>query len=252
MNKIALLGGIFAGALFATVAFAAGDAEHPKQLQWPFDGVVGKVDHQSAQRGLQVYKEVCSACHGLKRKAFRSLTEIGFSEAEVKALAATYTYSEIGDDGEPKDRAGRPSDYFKSPFPNKQAAQAANGGAYPPDLSLIIKARHDGANYLFSLLTGYQQAPADFKLNEGLNYNPYFPGKQIAMAAPLSDGQVTYEDGTVATVEQMAKDVVVFLQWVAEPEMEHRKELGLKVIGFLVFMTGFFFVAYRRVWKDIH
>jgi ubiquinol-cytochrome c reductase cytochrome c1 subunit len=286
--------------LVSTAAISAGDVEHPKQLEWSFDGVMGKVDKPSAQRGYQVYKEVCSSCHAMKRIAYRSLTEIGFSEAEVKALAATYTYTEIGDDGEPKERPGRPSDYFKSPFANKQAAQAANGGAYPPDLSLMVKARHDGANYLYSLITGYTEAPkyscvekntkgtcvkfklgtegADVvqcatvqrsmekddetgkereietctKMQPGLNYNPYFPGRQIAMAAPLSEGQVTFQDGTVSSVEQMTKDLVNFLQWAAEPEMEHRKAMGLNVLAFLGFMTVFFFFAYKRVWKNIH
>lgn len=249
--KSIVLSTVAAALLLASPAFS-GDAEHPKHMQWPFDGVMGKVDKPSAQRGFQVYKEVCSSCHGLKRKAYRSLTEIGFSEAEVKALAATYTYTEIGDDGEPKERAGRPSDYFKSPFANDNAARAANGGALPPDLSLIIKARHDGANYVYSLLTGYEAAPAGVTMNVGMNYNPYFPGHQIAMAAPLSDGQVTYEDGTASTVDQMAKDVVNFLQWAAEPEMEHRKEMGLRVMIFLAFMTVFFFFAYKRVWRDVH
>ena len=238
--------------LVSTSAISAGDAEHPKELEWSFEGVMGKVDKPSAQRGYQVYKEVCSSCHAMKRIPYRALTEIGFSEAEVKALAATFTYTEIGDDGEPRERPGRPSDYFKSPFANKQAAQAANGGAYPPDLSLMIKARHDGANYVYSLLTGYESAPADFKLQEGLNYNPYFPGRQIAMAAPLSEGQVTFQDGTASTVNQMAIDVVNFMQWAAEPEMEHRKAMGLNVLAFLGFMTVFFFFAYKRVWKNIH
>lgn len=240
-----------AAALLASPAFST-EAEHPKHMEWPFDGAMGKVDKPSAQRGFQVYKEVCSSCHSLKRVAYRNLTELGFSEAEVKALAATYTYSEIGDDGEPKDRPGRPSDYFKPPFANDNAARAANGGALPPDLSLIIKARHDGANYVYSLLTGYEPAPAGMTMNAGMNYNPYFPGHQIAMPQPLNDGQVTYEDGTANTLDQMSKDVVNFLQWAAEPEMEHRKEMGLRVMIFLTFMTAFFFMAYKRLWKTLH
>ncbi len=242
-----------AALLAPALAFATTDAEHPKQIVWPFGGPLGTVDKQAAQRGFQVYKEVCSACHGMKRVAFRKLAEIGFSEAEIKALAATYNYDDTDDSGQPKQRPGRASDYFKSPFPNEKAARASNGGALPPDLSLIIKARHEGPDYVYSILTGFGQTPPpDLKMNAGMNYNPYFPGRQIAMPAPLSDGRVTYEDGTKATVDQMAQDVVVFLQWASEPEMEARKELGLKAIAFLLVMSGFFYVAYKRVWKGLH
>lgn len=227
-------------------------AEHPRQIVWPFEGVQGSVDRASAQRGFQVYKEVCSACHGLKRVAFRNLQDIGFSEAEVKALAKTYSYPTLSDTGETVDRPGLPADHFPSPQPNEQAARAANNGAYPPDQSLIVKARHDGANYIYSLLTGYKDAPADFAMSEGMNYNPYFEGRQIAMAAPLSEGAITYEDGTNASVDQMARDVVVFLQWAAEPELEHRKSMGLRVMIFLSIGAILFYVAKRRIWKDIH
>lgn len=239
---------------FSAAALAVSEGEHPHKLHWPFDGMFGVVDKQSAQRGLQVYKEVCASCHSLNRVAFRNLTELGFSEAETKALAATYTYQEIGDDGQPFDRPGKPSDHFKPPFPNEQAARASNGGTLPPDLSLIIKARHDGANYLYSLLNGYgKQPPADLVISPGLYYNPYFPGQQIAMPPPLTaDGQVAYEDGTAATVDQMSRDLVNFLQWAAEPEMEQRKAMGLKVVLFLAIMAAFFFASKRRIWKDLH
>lgn len=240
--------------LSSSLALAATDAKHPKQVPWTFDGVQGHFDRQSIQRGLQVYKEVCAACHGLKRVAFRSLQDVGFSEAEVKALAAGYTVQDgPNDDGEMFERPARPADHFPSPFANEQAARAANNGAYPPDLSLITKARHDGANYLYSLLIGYSDPPAGFELNEGMHYNPYFPGMQIAMPAPImSDGQVTYEDGTSATVDQMSRDVVNFLQWAAEPEMEQRKMMGIKVMIFLGIMSVLFFFAKRRVWQNIH
>lgn len=239
-------------ALTASTALASAEAEHPKQLHWPFDGVMGKVDKVSAQRGFQVYKEVCAACHGLSRVAFRNLQDLGFSEAEVKALAATYQIKDGPNDaGEMFERAGKPADRFVPPFPNEQAARAANNGTYPPDLSLIIKARHDGANYLYSLLTGYGEPPADFHLAEGMHYNPYFPGRQIAMPSPLSDGRVDYADGTQASVDQMAQDVTNFLQWAAEPEMETRKRMGLKVMLYLAAFTGFMYVAKKRIWSRI-
>lgn len=225
----------------------------PRQVQWKFDGMLGTVDRASAQRGYQVYKEVCAACHSMDRVAFRTLEDIGFSKGEVKALAAGYQIKDgPGDDGEMFERPGLPSDKFPSPFANEQAARASNGGAYPPDLSLMVKARPDGANYVFSLLTGYETPPADVKMNEGMHYNPYFPGHQIAMAAPLADDQVSYMDGTKATKEQMTKDLVTFLQWAAEPEMEERKRMGVKVLIFLIVMTGFLYFAKRKIWNDLH
>lgn len=238
--------------LFATSSFAASDSEHPKQMNWPFDGAFGTVDRAAAQRGFQVYKEVCAACHSLKRKAYRNLEEIGFSEAEVKAIAAEATVVDGPNaDGDMFDRAGRPSDRFVAPFANDNAARASNGGALPVDLSLIVKARPDGANYLYSLLTGYKEVPADFKLGAGMSYNPYFPGHQLAMPAPLSEGRVEYQDGTNASVEQMARDVTVFLQWAAEPEMEHRKSMGIKVFIYLIIFTVLFYFAKKRIWKDV-
>lgn len=242
--------------LFSSLSAEASsaDVKHPKQLKWEFDGLTGKFDKQSIQRGFQVYKEVCAACHSVSRLSFRNLQEVGFSEAEVKALAASYTVQDgPDDDGEMFDRPARPSDKIPSPYKNKQQAIAANG-AMPPDLSLIVKARHDGANYLYSLLTGYkpvEEAPKHVMIPEGKSYNPYFPGGAITMPAPIADGQVTYQDGTEATKQQMAKDVVNFLQWAAEPEMEHRKSMGLKVLIFLGAFTAFFWVAKRRIWQRI-
>jgi ubiquinol-cytochrome c reductase cytochrome c1 subunit len=240
--------------LISQAAFAGGtEVKEPKQVNWSFNGVRGKFDEQSIQRGFQVYKEVCAACHGVKRVAFRNLQEVGFLEAEVKVLASQYNVKDGPDEfGEMFDRPGRPSDRLPAPYPNKQAAQAANGGAYPPELSLMVKARHDGANYIYSLLTGYyDEVPEDVHLPEGKHYNPYFSGSAISMAKPLSDGQVTYSDGTEATTEQMAKDVVNFLQWSAEPEMQVRKQMGLKAIIFLGFFTVFFYLAKRRIWSKI-
>jgi ubiquinol-cytochrome c reductase cytochrome c1 subunit len=238
--------------LLSGSAFANSDVEHPKQLQWPFDGAFGTVDRQAAQRGFQVYKEVCASCHALKRNSYRDLMALGFSEEEVKAIAAEATVKDGPNDaGDMFDRPARISDKFAAPFANDNAARASNGGALPPDLSLIIKARPDGANYVHSLLTGYAEAPADFKLGEGMNYNPYFPGHQIAMAPPLSDGRVTYQDGTEATAEQMSRDVVTFLQWAAEPEMEARKHMGIKVFGYLIVFTVLFYLAKKRIWKNV-
>ncbi len=233
-------------------AIADATAKKPLQLVWPFEGIFGTFDRQAAQRGAQVYLEVCSTCHSNHNLYYRNLKDIGFSEAEIKQLAQKYTVKDGPNaEGEMFDRPALPSDRFVSPYPNEEAARAANNGAYPVDLSLIIKARQDGPNYVFWLLSGYQDAPADVKLMPGLYYNPYFEGGQIAMPPPLTEGQVTFSDGTPATVEQMAKDVVVFLQWAAEPEMEHRKSMGLKVMIFLLVFTVFFYTAKKKIWKNI-
>ncbi|WPX98204.1 Cytochrome c1 [Candidatus Megaera polyxenophila] len=233
-------------------AIADATEKKPLQLVWPFEGIFGTFDRQAAQRGAQVYLEVCSTCHSNHNLYYRNLKDIGFSEAEIKQLAQKYTVKDGPNaEGEMFDRPALPSDRFVSPYPNEEAARAANNGAYPVDLSLIIKARQDGPNYVFSLLSGYQDAPADVKLMPGLYYNPYFEGGQIAMPPPLTEGQVTFSDGTPATVEQMAKDVVVFLQWAAEPEMEHRKSMGLKVMIFLLVFTVFFYMAKKKIWKNI-
>ncbi len=246
---------ILAGVLFfvaASPVLASTDAEHPKQMVWPFDGAFGTVDRPAAQRGYQVYKEVCSSCHSLRLVSYRNLEHIGFAEEEVKSIAASVQVTDgPNDSGDMFQRPGRPSDKFVSPFANEKAARASNGGAFPPDLSLIVKARHDGANYIYSLLTGFEKAPADLKMATGMNYNPYFPGHQIAMPSPLTEGSVTYQDGTPATVDQMSKDVVTFLQWAAEPEMEHRKESGVKVFLYLSIFTILFYLAKKRLWKNV-
>lgn len=255
MNKHKLA----ASAIALMVSFSAANAlaehvEHPKQMQWSFDGMTGKFDRASIQRGFQVYKEVCSACHSLHLVAYRNLQEVGFSEAEVKAIAAQSTVKdETNDSGELVERPGKPSDRFVPPYPNEKASRAANNGAYPPDQSLLVKARHDGANYIYSILTGYgKPVPEHVHLGQGMHYNPYFPGGQIAMAAPLSDGSVTYMDGTQATVDQMSRDVVNFLQWAAEPEMESRKKIGIKTLIFLGITTVFFYLAKVRVWARLN
>lgn len=226
---------------------------HPKQLKWEFDGFFGRFDRASIQRGYQVYKEVCSACHSLERVAYRNLEEIGFSKDEVKAIASEYLVVDgPDDDGEMFDRPALPSDRFVSPYANEKAARASNGGAYPPDLSLIVKARHDGANYVYSLLTGYKDAPHGFEMTNGKYYNPYFPGRQISMPPPLtSDEQVEYIDGTYSTKEQMAIDVANFLQFAAEPETEARKKMGVRTMLFLGFLFVILVFTKRAIWKQV-
>jgi len=224
----------------------------PRQ-EWSFFGIFGTYDRASAQRGFQVYKEVCSACHPVKHLFSRDLAELGYSEDEVKAIAASYQVTDgPNDQGEMYQRPGRPSDPIPGPFPNDQAARVANNGALPPDLSMIAKARDGGPDYVFGLLTGYKDPPPGFKLLTGMSYNEYFPGHQIAMPPPLSDGAVTFADGTPATVPQMAHDVVTFLTWAAEPNLEPRHRTGFKVMLFLVIAAGIFYAAKRKIWSTAH
>lgn len=254
MIKNAVVGLVVASILsFAAVqGWANSDQHPPKKMVWPFDGVFGHVDIQSAQRGFQVYKQVCAGCHSLKRLSYRNLADIGFTEAEIKALASDVRVVDgPNDEGEMFERPGLASDHFVAPFANDQAARAANGGALPPDLSLIVKARRNGPDYIYSLLTGYEEAPHGEVMPDGMHYNAYFPGKKIAMPAPLTEGAVTYQDGTTASVEQMSRDVVTFLQWAAEPEMAQRKELGFKVMVYLGIFTVLFYLGKRIVWRDV-
>lgn len=232
---------------------AAEDTAEIPEFEWEFDGVFGHFDPAALQRGFQVYREVCSGCHSLRYVAFRNLQGLGYNADEIKALAATYTVTDgPNDEGDMFDREGRPSDRFPSPFPNVQAAAAANNGAAPPDLSLIAKARAGGADYLRALLLGYEEPPADFELLDGQYYNIYFPGHRIAMPPPLSEGVVEYRGETPATVEQMAADVTHFLMWAAEPSLEARKETGLKVILFLIVFTALLYAVKRKIWSDLH
>ncbi|MFA7441081.1 MAG: cytochrome c1 [Sphingomonadaceae bacterium] len=264
--------GILVGLLFVLVLLVAALApreasvpdptlahfQHPHQESWKQDGplglgIFGTFDRAQLQRGYQVYKEVCAACHSLRLISFRNLEEIGFSEPQVKALAKAAAVPSIDSrTGEPTTRPGVPSDRLPSPYPNEVAAAAANNNAIPPDLSLIIKARHDGQNYVHSLLTGYGlKVPADVEVPQGLHYNPYFASLNIAMAKPLNDEQVTYADGTPATVDQMSRDVVAFLHWAAEPELERRKQAGVATILFLAILAFLSFLAYRKVWAGV-
>lgn len=251
LKAFAVIGGLLAA--MPTPARAAGEAIAIPDHRFSFDGVFGTYDRASAQRGFQVYKEVCAACHGMRLLSYRNLRELGLTEQQVTAIASQFQVQDgPNDDGEMFERAGRPSDRFRSPFPNVNAARAANNGAYPPDLSVIAKARAGGADYLFALLTGYADPPADVTLMEGMNYNRYFPGHQIAMAAPLNPDQVQFADGTPATVENMARDVATFLQWAAEPELEQRRAMGIKVILFLTVLAGLAYAVKRKVWADAH
>ena len=229
--------------------------EHPKELHLASDGAFGKFDRQQLQRGFQVYKEVCAACHSLRHVAFRDLAALGYNEAEVKAIAVGYQVDGIDPNtGEATTRVGMPTDYFPLAFPNDVAARAANNNAIPPDLSLMTKARHNGAAYVYSLLSGYQDPPAalpeDNRPGEGLYYNPYFANLNLAMAPPLNEGIVSFGDGTKSTVEQMSKDVAAFLVWTAEPKLEKRKQTGLPVLGFLLFATILGFLSYKSIWAD--
>ncbi len=230
---------------------ASTDALEPKKAIWPFDGMTGYVDKQAVQRGFQIYSQVCSACHSMNLVAYRDLSKIGFSKEEIKAIASQKQVPDFDDKGEAVQRPGKPFDHFVPPFPNEDASRAANNGAYPPDLSLIVKAREHGPDYVYSLLTGFGTAPANETPVANKYYNPYFQGHWISMPPPLHDGAVSYQDGTNASVDQMARDVVTFLQWAAEPEMEQRHEMGIKVLLFLCVMTALFYVAKKRVWKNI-
>jgi ubiquinol-cytochrome c reductase cytochrome c1 subunit len=245
--------GLIALGLANGPARAAGDAVEIPSQNWSFAGVFGTFDRGELQRGFQVYKEVCSGCHSLNYIAFRNLGDLGFNELEIKSIAAGYEVEDGPNaEGEMFKRAALPSDRFPAPFANANAARASNGGALPPDLSLIVDARPNGANYLFSLLTGYGDAPAGMKIAEGMNYNAYFPGHQIAMPPPLSDGGVEYADGTSATRAQQARDVTAFLAWASEPNLEQRKRMGVMVMLFLLVMTGLLYVSKRKIWADVH
>lgn len=274
-----LIGLVFAGVLLISLIFGVSDYlrnppealaseefhREPKELSLASDGPFGKFDNRQLQRGFQVYKEVCAACHGLSLVAFRDLQDLGYEEPEIKKIAddwATQVPSINPDTGEAATRKAIPSDRFPSPYPNEIAARAANNNALPPDLSLITKAREGGAAYVYSLLTGYtdpnryrnekgEPLPADAKPAQGLHFNPYFANLNIAMPPPLTaTGQVTYADGTPPTVDQMAKDVSAFLVWAAEPKLENRHSAGLAVTIFLLFATILGYLAYQQIWRD--
>jgi ubiquinol-cytochrome c reductase cytochrome c1 subunit len=248
LGAFALIGALAA----ATPARAAGEAIAIPNHRFSFDGIFGTYDRASAQRGFQVYKEVCANCHAMRLLSYRNLRALGLSEEQVVAIAAQVEVRDgPNDEGQMFERPGRPSDRFRSPFANPQAARAANNGAYPPDLSVIAKARNGGADYLFALLTGYADPPEGVTMMDGMNYNRYFPGHQIAMAAPLNPDQVEFADGTPGTVENMARDVTTFLQWAAEPELEERRAMGIRIILFLTVLGGLVYAVKRRIWADV-
>jgi len=218
----------------ALISGATSDVKLMEQ-KWPFKGIFGRFDESSLQRGFQVYREVCAACHGIRHVSYRDLKGIGYTN----------------DEGEMFDREALPSDKFVGPYENDKIARLANNGAYPPDLSLIVKARANGADYLYSLLNGYKDYPENFEASEGMYYNEFYPGYQIAMPSPLMDDIVEYSDGTEATQEQIAKDVTSFLAWTAEPELEERKSLGVKTLFFLILLTIMLLGVKRKIWKDV-
>jgi len=265
------------------VSFAAAAEEggnhgtpQPPRQKWSFAGELGKYDRAQLQRGFKVYREVCQNCHGMTLLSFRNLAEAGgpgFTPAQAAAVAAEYKIKDGPNDaGDMFERPGRPADRLPAPFPNENAARAANGGAYPPDMSVIAKARtyergfpwfvfdalpivqyqEHGPDYIHALMTGYGQAPAGMTMPAGMNYNKYFPGHMIGMPPPLQEGQVTYDDGTKGTIDQYGKDVSAFLMWAAEPHMEARKRIGLQVMAFLILFAGLVYFTKKKVWSSVH
>jgi ubiquinol-cytochrome c reductase cytochrome c1 subunit len=250
-----------AAALFSVVSFfaaspvqAAGEAVELEHQEWSWDGVLGGFDRQQLQRGFQIYREVCAACHGLDYIAFRNLEAIGYSEDQVKFLASQYEIEECCDEfGDLFNRPAIPADRIPNPYPNEQFARASNGGSLPPDLSLMTKARPNGPDYVYNLILGYQDPPADMaeEIMPGMYYNSVFDGNQIAMAQQLFEDLVEYSDGTPATEEQMAKDVTAFLHWAAEPKLEQRKQTGIRVLLFTFVFTVLAYFLKRRIWADV-
>jgi len=254
-------------------AFAESEQVPPPRVKWSFAGPFGKFDEGQLQRGFKIYKEVCSNCHSMDLLAIGSLAEPGgpgFSEAQVSALAATYSVKDLNDRGDQVDRAGRPADHFPAPFANELAAKAANGGTAPPDMSTLAKARtysrgfpwfvfdaftqyqEQGPDYIAAIIKGYVDPPKDFKLPAGGHYNEYFPGHVIAMPPPLQAGQVTYDDGAPQTMEQYSKDVAAFLMWAAEPHLVVRKRIGFQVMIFLIVLAGLMYFTKKKVWSALH
>ena len=250
LNRIILI--IF----ISTVSFSVHSEETNKnyvKTNWSFKGIFGTFDRASLQRGYQVYQEVCSGCHSAQHLSYRNLSEKGgpeFSVEEAKAIAAQFEVMDgPNSDGEMFMRPGRLSDKFVKPYPNVEASKAANGGAYPPDMAVLAKARKGGADYIYSLLLGYEEAPTGFELDEGVYYNKYMTGNRIKMLTPLSDGLVEYSDGTQATTAQMAKDVTTFLVWVSEPHLESQHRMGFKAIIYLIILLTLVYMSKQKVWS---
>ena len=243
--------------LLSLNSYSAISAEKVEYLKtdWSFKGLFGKFDRASLQRGYQVYTEVCAACHSMKYLSYRNLSEKGgpeFSVAQAKAIAASFEVTDgPNSDGEMFNRPGKLSDKFVMPYENVKAAEAANGGAYPPDMSVLVKARGGGVDYIYSLLQGYEEAPSGMTLDDGVHYNKYMYGNKIKMSAPLSDGIIEYSDGTNASVEQMSKDVTTFLMWAAEPSLETRHQMGFKAIVYLIILTILVYFSMKRIWSRV-
>jgi len=232
---------------------ASGSGNDLPKHNWSFKGLTGTFDKSAVQRGFKVYREVCSGCHSMSLLYYRDLIDIGFSDEEVKAIAAEYTVIDgPNEEGEMFERPAKPSDRFVPPFSNEQEARISNNGSYPPDLSVITKAKKHGPDYIFNLLLGYTEPPVDFELGEGMYYNKWKEGHQISMAQPLDEGYVDYDDGTENTLPQLAEDITTFLVWSAEPELEERKKLGIKVILFFIVLGSIVFIVKNRLWREIH
>ena len=242
--------------LISTIPFSVFSEEKKinfVKTHWSFEGIFGTFDRSSLQRGYQVYQEVCAGCHSVQHLSYRNLSEKGgpeFSIEEAKAIAAQFEVEDgPNNDGEMFLRPARLSDKFVKPYPNVQASTAANDGAYPPDMSVLAKARAGGANYIYSLLLGYEEAPTGFELDDGVYYNKYMPGNKIKMSEPISDGIVEYSDGTDATKEQIAKDVTNFLVWASEPHLESQHRMGFKTIVYLIILIIFVYMSKQKVWS---
>ena len=250
--RISFLLALFLGFQFNSIA--AEKVEYLK-TDWSFKGPFGKFDRAALQRGYQVYQEVCSSCHSMKYLSYRNLAEKGgpgFTESQAKAIAASFEVTDgPNEDGEMFTRPGKLSDKFVMPYDNVTAAQAANGGAYPPDMTVLGKARGGGVDYIYSLLQGYEDPPAGMTLDEGVYYNKYMYGNKIKMSNQLSDGLVEYSDGTTATVEQMSKDVTTFLMWTAEPHLESRHQMGFKAVVYLIILTILVYFSMKRIWSRV-
>jgi len=236
-----------------TIVFSEEKKIDLMEANWSFSGIFGTFDRASLQRGYQVYSEVCAGCHSMQHLSYRNLSEKGgpeFSEKEAKAIAAQFEVTDgPNSEGEMFLRPGRLSDNFVSPYPNVEASTAANGGAYPPDMSVLVKARAGGANYIYSLLLGYEETPEGFELDDGVYYNKYMPGNKIKMSEPIYDGIVEYSDGTQTTKEQIVKDVTTFLVWASEPHLESQHKMGFKVIIYLIILIVLVYMSKQRVWS---
>lgn len=244
---------IFVILLIAPCVHAADNALAPPAYKWSFQNIFGGYERDSAQRGLQVYLEVCAACHSLEHLRYDDLSLLGYSREDIKAIASEFRVTDgPNEDGDMFERPAEGRDYFASPFPNDQAARAANNGAYPPDLSLAVKTRTRGSDYIAALLQGYLPPPKNFDLIEGRYYNIYFDGRQLAMPPPLDDNVIEYQDGTPATVRQMSHDIVMFLSWTADPYLEERRALGAKTLFFLFILTILLYAVKKRIWRNVH